>query len=72
MLPCIEVKRLEKEEIWALFEVIWTRNDKDMKIWSFGNGRRCQEEWGRRGFVQGERKCSIYNQERSVIDYNSW
>ena len=26
------VQRIEKDEIDTLFEVIWTRNDKDMKI----------------------------------------
>ena len=26
------LQRIEKDEIYSLFEVIWTRNEKDMKI----------------------------------------
>jgi len=45
-----------------LFEVIWIRNEKNMRNLRFGYGGHRQGEGGRKGSAQGKGKSRLYRQ----------
>jgi len=59
----------KKDEDWALFEAVWLRNEKDMKIWRFGEGLHHHTKVRNEGSVEN---TEIYSQGCFVIDYREW
>ena len=45
-------KRIEKDEDWALFEVIWLRNEWDTKIWSLESKEHRHTRKGDEGYAK--------------------
>ena len=61
------LKRIEKDEDWALFEVIWLRNKEDMRLLSFGRVGRHHTKARNKGSTEN---VNIYSQGHFVINYN--